>query len=144
MKIPCKFQDRKTGSCATVRMSLGRHPDAPQCLEASVLKTSRRQSNTVQTLGQASPISTRSWISVLDNVWEVSASCPDDVATRPDAVQHFKILWTSVRTRKGVIAKTVRTLGQAIRTYTCYGKICAILEGGHRRPSGRSIARVRF
>jgi hypothetical protein len=41
---------------------------APQCLEASTLKMSRRQSNTVQTLGQASPISTQSWISV-DTVW---------------------------------------------------------------------------
>jgi hypothetical protein len=37
-------------------------------------------------LGQASPISTRSWISVVDTVWEVSASRSDDVATRPDAV----------------------------------------------------------
>jgi hypothetical protein len=32
---------------------------------------------------------------------------------------------------------TVRTLGQAVRTYTYYGKICAILEEDRRRPSGR-------
>jgi hypothetical protein len=30
--------------------------------------------------------------------------------------------------RKGVIAKTVRTLGQAVRTWSCFGKNCAILE----------------
>jgi hypothetical protein len=95
MKIPCKFQDRKTSSCATVRTSLWRSPDAPQCLEASALKTSRRQSNTVRTLGQASLISTRSWISAVDTVWEVSARRLDDVATRPDAVQHFKIFRSS-------------------------------------------------
>jgi len=69
-------------------------PDVPQCLEASALKTSRRQSNTIWTLGQASSISTWSWISV-DTVWEVSARRPDDVATRPDSVQHFRIFWIS-------------------------------------------------
>jgi hypothetical protein len=46
-------------------------------------------------LGQASPISTRSWISV-DIVWEVFARCPDDVATRPDDVHHSRIFWVSV------------------------------------------------
>jgi hypothetical protein len=151
MKIPCNFQVKKTGSCATIRTSLWRRPDTLQCPEALALKTSGRQSNTVWTLGQASLISTRSWILVVNTVWEVSASCPDDVATHSDAVQLFKIFWTSVRTRKGVIAKTVRTLYQAIRTYTCYGKNCAILEGGCRKlsgrsnlPSGRSTARVRI
>jgi hypothetical protein len=39
-------------------------PDAPQCLEALTLKMFGRQGNTVRTLGQASPISTQSWISV--------------------------------------------------------------------------------
>jgi hypothetical protein len=33
-----------------------------------------------------------------------------------------------LRARKGVIVKTVRTLGQAVRKWTCYGKNCAILE----------------
>jgi len=32
MKIPCKFPVRTAGSCAAVRMSLGRCPDAPKCL----------------------------------------------------------------------------------------------------------------
>jgi len=111
--------------------------DAPQCLEASSLKTSGRQNNTVRTIGQASPISTQSWISAVDTVWKVSARRPDDMATRSDAVQLFRIFWTSIRMQKGDIAKTVRTLGQAIWMYTCYGKIYAILEGGCRRPSGR-------
>jgi hypothetical protein len=66
------------------------HPDAPQCLEASALKTSGSQSNTVWTLGQDSPISTWNWISAVDTVWKVFARRSDDVATRPDAVQHFK------------------------------------------------------
>jgi hypothetical protein len=57
-------------------------------------------------------------------------------ATRPDAVQHFRILQCSVQTRKGVLAKTVRTLSQAVWTYTCYGKICTILKGDHKRPFG--------
>jgi hypothetical protein len=95
------------------------------------------RSSDVRTLGQASPISTRSWILAVDTVWEVSARRPDDVATRPDAVPLFKIFRTSVQKRKGVLAKIVRMPGQAVWTYTCYGKICAILEGGRRRPSRR-------
>jgi hypothetical protein len=72
MKTPRIFQVRST---VPVRL------DAPQCLEASALKTFRCQSNTVRTLGQASLISTRSWISV-DTIWEVSARCSDSMATR--------------------------------------------------------------
>jgi hypothetical protein len=53
-----------------------------------------RQSNTVVTLGQASPISTRSWISV-DTIWKVSARRPDDVATRPNATRRSRIFWVS-------------------------------------------------
>jgi hypothetical protein len=55
---------------------------------------SGHQGNTVWTLGQASPISTRSWISV-DIIWEVFARHPDDVATRPDDVQHSRIFQVS-------------------------------------------------
>jgi hypothetical protein len=33
-----------------------------------------------------------------------------------------------LRARKGVTVKTVQTLGQAIRTWSCFGKNCAILE----------------
>jgi len=94
MKIPCSFQVKTVGSCAIVWTGLWRRLDTPQCLKASALKTSRCQSNTVRTLGQPSPISTLSWISV-DIVWEVSARHPDDVATRPDTVQHFRIFQTS-------------------------------------------------
>jgi hypothetical protein len=59
-----KIPRQKIGSYAIVRTSLWRRPDASQCLKASALKTSGHQGNTVQTLGQASAISTRSWISV--------------------------------------------------------------------------------
>jgi hypothetical protein len=59
-----------------------------------VLKTSGHQSNIVRTLGQASLISARSLISV-DTIWEVSARCPDDVATRPEATQCSRIFRVS-------------------------------------------------
>jgi hypothetical protein len=101
MKIPCNFQVRIAGSCATFWMSLWRRPDALQCLEALALKTSGRQSNTIQTLGQASPISTRSWILVVNTVLEFSARRSDDVATRLDDVQYFRIFQSSVWKRKG-------------------------------------------
>jgi len=146
MKIPCKYQDIKIGSSATVRtnrflcnrsdepLKVSGRPTVPISFE---LKKFGCQRNTIRTLGQAFPISTQIWISKVDIVWEGSISRPHDAATRPDAVQHFIIYQRSVRMWKRVIAKTVRMLGQAIQTYTCYGKNCAILEGGHRRPSGR-------
>jgi hypothetical protein len=45
-------------------------------------------------LGQATPSSSRSWISV-DTAWEVSTRHPDDVATRPDATQRSRIFQVS-------------------------------------------------
>jgi hypothetical protein len=95
MKIPCNFQVRTAGSYATVQTVIWRRPDAPWCLEASALKMSGRQSNTVQTLGQASPISTRSLFLEVDTVWEVSTICPDDEATRPDDVQSLQAVRTT-------------------------------------------------
>jgi hypothetical protein len=48
MKIPCNFQVRTVGSCATVRTGLWRRLDAPQYLEASAWKN-------VRTSGQHRP-----------------------------------------------------------------------------------------
>jgi hypothetical protein len=62
------------------------------CLK--MLKTSGCQINTVWTLGQASPISTRSWI-LVDSIWEVFAWRPDDVATCLDTTQRSRIFWVS-------------------------------------------------
>jgi hypothetical protein len=68
--------------------------DALQCLEASALQLSGRPSYTIRTLGQATPSSTRSWIS--DNtIWEGSARSLDDMATRQDATQWSRIFWVS-------------------------------------------------
>jgi hypothetical protein len=66
---------------------------------------SRRPSNTVRTIGQAFPISIRSWISEVDTIWKVSVRHLDDVEIVSDDVQHFRIFWISVTTQKGVIAK---------------------------------------
>jgi len=73
---------------------LRNRPDAPQCLDASALKTSGCQGNTVRMLGQASLISTRSWI-LVNTIWEVSARRLDDVATHSDPVQHSRIFQVS-------------------------------------------------
>jgi hypothetical protein len=67
----------------------------PLSVQQITLKTSGRQSNTVRTLCQASPNSTRSWISEADTIWEVFARRSDDMAPRPDAVQHFRIFRAS-------------------------------------------------
>jgi hypothetical protein len=94
MKIPCKFQVRIVGSCATVRTGLLRRPDAPQYLEASALQLFGWPSYTVRTLGQATPSLTWSWIPD-DTIWEGSARRSEDVATRPNATQCSRIFWVS-------------------------------------------------
>jgi len=94
MKILCYFQVRIADSCASVRTGLWKRPDAPQCLEASVLQLSGRLSYIIRTLGQATLNSTQSWISD-DTIWEGYAKRPNDVATRPNATQCSRIFRVS-------------------------------------------------
>jgi hypothetical protein len=147
MQIPSQL----AGSHATVRTGLWRPPDALQCLEASELKMSGLQGNTLWTLGQASPISTRSWI-LVDTIWEVSAVRLDNVATRSDVVQHFKnILGFFYKRGKELQWRPSGSSAKPSGRGPDMGRIWANLEGGSRRSSGcsnllsgRSTARVQF
>jgi len=76
---------------------------------------SRCQSNTVRTLGQASPISTRSWISAIDTVWGVFARRPDDVATRPNDVQSLQ----AVRTTRKYVQMISSNSDKSIIQFEC-------------------------
>jgi len=48
-----------------------------------------------------------------------------------------------LRKRKGVTVKTVRTLGQPVRTWTCYGKNRAILERRSQKTVRMRLTSVR-
>jgi hypothetical protein len=100
------------------------------------------------------PIVSRSFS--VEDVWTSVQHCPDarssfsNFYSELDFSRHLfgkflqdvRTMWQLVQTlssiseyfrfplqaRKGVAAKTVRALGQAVRTWTCYGKNCAILE----------------
>jgi len=124
MKIPCSFQVRITGSCATFRTGLWRRPDVPQCLEASALKTFGRQGNTIQKLGQSSPIFTQSWI-LVDTYLGSFCKTWQHVRTLPSVPEYSRF---PLRTRKGLTVKTVRAFGQAVRTWSCFVNNRAILE----------------
>jgi hypothetical protein len=45
-----------------------------------------------------------------------------------------------LRTQKGVTVKTVRTLGQAVRTWSCFGKNCAIQERRSQKTVRRRVS----
>jgi len=92
------------------------------------------QSNTVWTLGQAFPISTRSSISV-DIVWEVSARRPDDVAARTNDVQHsrlFRVSFTSAERRYSEVRPDTRPSRQDMdllwEELRYFGKAVAIVH----------------
>jgi hypothetical protein len=128
MKIPCKIQSQLVGSYATVWTSLWRRSNALQCLEASATKTSGHKGNIVRTLGQASSISTRSWISVdtyLESFCKTSGQHSNLFGRFPAFQNYYGF---PLQARTGVTAKIVRTLGQGVRTWTYYGKNCTILE----------------
>jgi hypothetical protein len=82
-------------------LKASRRPLVPRSFSVEDVRTSEQH---LQKLGQASPISTRSWISV-DTIWELSAKRPDDVATHPDATQRSRIFFliskNSLKTQRG-------------------------------------------
>jgi hypothetical protein len=63
------------------------------------------------------------------------------VRTLPNVLEYSGFpLWT----RKGVIVKIVRTLGQAVRTWSCFGKNRAILEMWSQKTVRTRLSSVRM
>jgi hypothetical protein len=91
--VLCKNQVNWTGSCATVRTSLRRLPDAPQC---STDKHWRRPDVRATPSGRSvNQYSTRSLFLEINTDWEVPVFRPDDSASRPDDVHYLQAVWTT-------------------------------------------------
>jgi len=145
------IQSQLASSCATVQTGLLRRPYTPQCLEASVLKTSGCQGNTVRTLGQASPISTRSWFSIdtyLGSFYKTSGR-RGNLSGRYPAFQN--ILGFLYERRKELQRRPSGCMAKPSECGPVLGRIVLFWKDGRRRlsrrgylPSGRSITRVRI
>jgi len=136
MKIPCKFQDKKTDSCATVRTSLWRRPDSPQCLADWVEDVRTLEQHRPDDRSSFSKFHTKldfrsrhclgSFCKTSERRGNTSGHCP--------AFQNIPMFHSNTEMS---YSEDRQTLGKAFQTYTCYGKIYAILEGGRRWLSGR-------
>jgi len=131
--VPChKFlEDVHEDSMQNFKLAsrfLCNHPDGP--LKASGRPTVSRSFSVedVPTLGQHRPndrSSFSNFYTELDFSWHLFGKFLQDVRTLPSVPEYSGF---PLQTRKGVIVKTIQTLGQAVRTWTCYGKNWAILE----------------
>jgi len=80
--LHCKNQDKSVSSCATIWTGLWRRPDALQC---PTDKHWRRQDVRATPSGRTvNQYSTRSLLSEIHTVWEVSAIRPNDVQSLQD------------------------------------------------------------
>jgi len=138
MKIPCKIPSQLADSYAIIRTGLWRRPDALQCLEALASKTSGRQdarssfSNFYSELGFSQHLFGK-FLQDVRTTWQL-------VRMLPSILEYFEF---SLQAWKGVTAKTVRKLGQAVWTWTYYGKNCAILERQSQKTVRTRLSSIR-
>jgi hypothetical protein len=92
-RVLCKNQVNWTGSCATVRTGLWRRPNGPQCPTDKHWR--RPDVRAIPSERSVNQYSTRSLLSEIDIVWEVSVFCPDDSASRSDDVHYLQAVWTT-------------------------------------------------
>jgi hypothetical protein len=109
----------------------------PQCLEDSALQTSGRQGNTVRTLGQASPTSTPSWISVdtyLESFCKTSRRRGNTSGCYPAFQNILGFLYKREKERQW---RPSRRSAKPFGREPVMGRIELFWKGGRRRPSGR-------